>query len=468
MNTLFYSFSGILMIISVFDLFSIGIGPSSSHTVGPMKAARCFVIELKEMNQLTLASRLGIELFGSLAFTGKGHGTDRALLLGLEGHTPALVDPDLINSRAQEIGESKQLRLLDIHPLAFDPAQDIRFNTRDLLPRHPNGMRFTAYDSHHQPIYSKIYYSVGGGFILDENETQAPSPASSQPYPFNDAKTLLRHCEQHQLSIKEVMMANEMALRTKDEIQKNLLHIAKIMRACIDKGCISPGILPGGLHIKRRAPEVYQKLIQQTHPKSHEHISSLDWLNLYAIAVNEENAAGGRVVTAPTNGAAGIIPAVLMYYLNFYPQAKEEDTIDFLLTAGAMAILYKRGASLSGAEVGCQGEVGVACSMAAAGLAAVLGATIYQIENAAEIAMEHHLGLTCDPIGGLVQIPCIERNAMGTAKAVNAARLALLGNGEHHVSLDKVIATMKQTGQDMMSIYKETSQGGLAVTFTEC
>lgn len=455
------------MAVSVFDLFSIGIGPSSSHTVGPMRAALKFITSLT--NQLSNIERIKIELFGSLAFTGKGHGTDYAILLGLEGANPETVDTEIVPLRAQTIIKDKQLFLANIKPIEFDYATDVEFNIKDLLPAHTNGMRFSVYLTDNSFLTSKIYYSIGGGFILAEDEVnKAPMNDVNIPYPFTSAKSLLHLCEQHNMTIKDIMLANEASIHGKDAVITRLFRISQVMRDCIEKGCSNQGILPGGLNIKRRAPQLMAKLQAKGKPSSSEHIDSMAWLNLYAIAVNEENAAGGRVVTAPTNGAAGIIPAVLHYYLNFYPQAKPEDCITFLLTAGAMAILYKKGASISGAEVGCQGEVGVACSMAAAALTAVLGGTLYQIENAAEIGMEHHLGLTCDPINGLVQIPCIERNAMGAVKAVNAARLSLLGDGEHYVSLDKVIATMKQTGKDMMSIYKETSLGGLAANLPEC
>lgn len=457
------------MTISVFDLFSIGIGPSSSHTVGPMKAAHAFVTKIQSQGKLHQVKQIKIELFGSLAFTGKGHGTDDAILSGLEGLLPESVDPDKIKPRAQEIIEQKMIKLCGSHNIGFDFLNDFIFNFKDLLPYHTNGMRFSTYDSTQNELISEIYYSIGGGFILDEYQASHPHPldTSDLPYPFATAKKLLELCEQNQFSIKDLMMANECSLRPKSQVEERLLHIAQIMRECIDKGCTSPGILPGGLNIKRRAPALYEKLLAKGKP-SKDHMDSMEWLNLYAIAVNEENAAGGRIVTAPTNGAAGIIPAILHYYLTFYPQAKNTDAIDFLLTAGAFAILYKKGASISGAEVGCQGEVGTASSMAAGALTALLGGSLYQIENAAEIAMEHHLGMTCDPINGLVQIPCIERNAMGSVKAVNATRLALLGDGQHYVTLDKVIATMKQTGKDMMSIYKETSLGGLAANLPEC
>lgn len=458
------------MAISVFNLFSIGIGPSSSHTVGPMKAAKNFVYLLKEEKKLPSVVRIRIELFGSLAFTGKGHGTDKAIFLGLEGNAPDLINPDIITPRAAEIINQKNLRLLNTQPIFFDYDNDLIFNFKDLLPAHTNGMRFTCFDSSGKELSSKIFYSIGGGFVLNELEATHPQDRDTNefPYAFGSAKTLLSLCERNNLTIKDLMLINECSILPAAEVKEKLLYIAQVMRECIDSGCLTPGILPGGLNIKRRAPNLYQKLIAKGKPRSHDSTNSMEWLNLYAIAVNEENAAGGRVVTAPTNGAAGIIPAVLHYYLNFFPEANSEHIIEFLLTAGAIAILYKKGASISGADVGCQGEVGVACSMAAGALTAVLGGSLYQIENAAEIAMEHHLGLTCDPIHGLVQIPCIERNAMGAVKAVNASRLALLGDGQHYVSLDKVIATMKQTGKDMMAIYKETSLGGLAANLPEC
>lgn len=459
------------MTISVFSLFSIGIGPSSSHTVGPMRAALKFIESLNQDKALPKTSRIKVELFGSLAFTGKGHGTDTAILSGLEGYTPEGVDPDSIQPRARKIIETKKLNLSGEHEISFDYLSDFIFNYKDLLPAHTNGMRFSAFDSHDNELASDIYYSVGGGFILNDKQAATQvigNPEKDAPYPFSTARGLLKQCEKNNLTIAELMLANESSLQPEKEVFDKLLNIASIMRACIDKGCQDEGILPGGLNVKRRAPMLFKKLTGKGKPLSYEQTDSMGWLNLYAIAVNEENAAGGRVVTAPTNGAAGIIPAVLHYYLTFYPQGSDKDTINFLLTAGAIAILYKKGASISGAEVGCQGEVGVACSMAAGALTAVLGGTLYQIENAAEIAMEHHLGLTCDPINGLVQIPCIERNAMGAVKAMNASRLALLGDGEHFVSLDKVIATMRQTGKDMMTIYKETSQGGLAANLPEC
>lgn len=455
------------MNISVFDLFSVGIGPSSSHTVGPMKAAREFGLALQRKNLLIDTARVSVELFGSLAFTGKGHGTDNAILLGLEGESPDTVNPDIIRPRVKEHAENHQIHLLNQKTISFIMEKDLIFNKKDLLPTHTNGMRFSAYNQNNEMIDTQIYYSIGGGFIINDEPLSVHVDAPV-PYPFSTALELLHHCKTNNLTIKEVMLANECVKLPLEAVQSKLLHIAEVMRACIKKGCNEDGILPGGLKVKRRAKELYDRLNQKGLPLSFEYTDSMAWLNLYAIAVNEENAAGSRVVTAPTNGAAGVVPAVLHYYLDFYPNTSPTDAIDFLLVAGAIAILYKKGASISGAEVGCQGEVGVACSMAAGALTAILGGTIDQIENAAEIAMEHHLGMTCDPIAGLVQIPCIERNAMGAVKAVNAARLALLGDGQHFVSLDKVIATMKQTGKDMLSIYKETSLGGLAANIPEC
>jgi len=373
------------MTISIFNLFSIGIGPSSSHTVGPMKAAKSFVELLDQQNKLPLTNRVKIELFGSLAFTGKGHGTDAAIILGLEGNAPDAINPDLIRPRMQEIITLHQINLCHKRLISFDFNQDYESNLKDLLPAHTNGMRFSAYDETHQIILSKVYYSIGGGFIIDEEQAANPGAIEDHPvpYPFSTTKELLDHCVKNNLSIKEIMLANECSMRTKEDVIARLMKIAEVMRECIDKGCATPGILPGGLQVKRRAPELLQKLLVKGRPASHEYTDSMSWLNLYAIAVNEENAAGSRVVTAPTNGAAGVIPAVLYYYLDFYPEATDDDIIDFLLTAGAIAILYKKGASISGAEVGCQGEVGVACSMAAGALTSVLGGSIYHIENAA-------------------------------------------------------------------------------------
>jgi L-serine dehydratase len=457
------------MFISIFDLFSIGIGPSSSHTVGPMRAAYNFAKMLQQANLLASTNRIKAELYGSLALTGKGHGTDIAVLNGLEGQLPESIAPDNAVPRAQQILAGEQIVLNGIKALNFHAAQDLLFHGKEVLPLHSNGMRFTAFAATGQVLLQQVYYSIGGGFIVNEEDYgKEPSQTKAIPYPFSTAAELLNHCKQHNLSISELMLANESVYRPTEEVRQRVLAIDKIMAECIAKGCQTEGILPGGLKVKRRAPELFKKLQAQGLPNPDHQADMMNWLNLYAMAVNEENAAGGRVVTAPTNGAAGIVPAVLNYFKNYHKAAKQESVIAFLLTAGAIAILYKKGASISGAEVGCQGEVGVASSMAAGALTAALGGTLAQIENAAEIAMEHHLGMTCDPIGGLVQIPCIERNAMGAVKAVNAARLALMEDGEHKVSLDKVIKTMKQTGHDMMSIYKETSQGGLAVNVPEC
>ncbi|GJM07487.1 MAG: L-serine dehydratase [marine bacterium B5-7] len=455
------------MAVSIFDLFSIGLGPSSSHSIGPMYAALDFV----QQRPLSQVKRIQVDLYGSLALTGKGHGTDKAVLLGLMGEEPESVDPNSVDAKLNAIANNKQLALNAQHIIPFNIEHDVLFHMTESLPHHSNGMRFTAFDAKNDSIASQIYYSVGGGFIIKEQDIDKPQDHSiTLPYPFDTGDELLALCEQHQLSIAEIMMENEKMWHSEQDIRSRLQLIANTMHDCIERGVYADDStrLPGGLNVRRRAPALFTKLTEKGRPNSHEHTDSIDWLNLYAIAVNEENAAGGRVVTAPTNGAAGIIPAVLHFYLHFHPEHQHDDIITFLLTAGAIAILYKKGASISGAEVGCQGEVGVAASMAAAALAAVRGGTVLQIENAAEIAMEHHLGLTCDPVAGLVQIPCIERNAMGAIKAVNASRLALLESGEHHVSLDKVIKTMRDTGRDMMSIYKETSLGGLAVNVIEC
>ncbi|MGQ3890918.1 L-serine ammonia-lyase [Legionella sp. CNM-4043-24] len=458
------------MSISLFDLFSIGIGPSSSHTVGPMSAANAFVSRLNETRQLEQTQRIKIELYGSLALTGKGHGTDKAILNGLEGKRPDTVIPDTMVPRMMEIIASGRLNLNATHEISFNDTTDFLFLQKELLPKHTNGMCFTAYAADGSVLSRQVYYSIGGGFITTEEEyDHQDSLTDAVPYPFSTAYELLTRCQDNKLSIAELMMANEGTWRTQDEIRQGILAIARVMEECINSGCHHPGILPGGLLLKRRAPDLYKKLIEHKGiPSAFENADLMNHLNLYAMAVNEENAAGGRIVTAPTNGAAGIIPAVMKYAQEAHNKGSDDDICTYFLTAAAMAILYKKGASISGAEVGCQGEVGVASSMAAAGLTAVLGGSIDQIENAAEIAMEHHLGMTCDPVLGLVQIPCIERNAMGAVKAVNASRLALIGDGEHHISLDKVIRTMKQTGYDMQSIYKETSLGGLAVNQTEC
>jgi L-serine dehydratase len=453
------------MFISTFDLFSIGIGPSSSHTVGPMRAAWRFADSLRSLP----VSRVLIELYGSLALTGKGHGTDTAILSGLEGQLPESVDPGRLLPRMQEIIRQKKLTLNN-REIFFDSEKDFLFHQKELLPKHTNGLRFTAWNAHQQEIAVQIYYSVGGGFIVTDEEFGCPKNDIEVPCPFDTAEELLQQCKKNGLSIAEIMMKNEKVFRSEQAIEEGLLNIHQVMQSCIEKGCQTPGVLPGFLKVKRRAPELFKKLQSEGMPKPHAYADVMHWLNIYAMAVNEENAAGGRVVTAPTNGAAGIIPSVLTYYKNFYPGSNKAGIVTFLLTAAAIAVLYKKGASISGAEVGCQGEVGVAASMAAAALTAVSGGSVAQIEKAAEIAMEHHLGMTCDPIGGLVQIPCIERNAMGAVKAVNAARIALMEDesGEHKVSLDKVIATMRQTGKDMMTIYKETSLGGLAANVPEC
>jgi len=456
--------------ISVFDLFSIGIGPSSSHTVGPMKAARTFADDLRLRDLLTATAAIKAELYGSLGATGKGHGSDKAVMLGLEGDTPESIDTESVAARLEEIRRSGTLKLLGEHPLGFDEKQHLIMHRRKALPFHPNGMRFTALDGAGEVLSTSVFYSVGGGFVVDESAADgnwiAPD-TTPQPYPFTTGDELLRLCQANGLSISEVMMENEKAWRSETAIREGLLNIWSAMQACVSNGCRQYGILPGGMQVKRRAAGLFQQLSNQTAEASDDPLHVMDWVNLYALAVNEENAAGGRVVTAPTNGAAGIIPAVLHYYRWHRPKADDDGVIRFLLTAGAIGILYKENASISGAEVGCQGEVGSACSMAAGGLAEVFGGTPAQVENAAEIAMEHNLGLTCDPIGGLVQVPCIERNAIASVKAINAARMAMRGDGEHFVSLDKVIKTMRDTGADMKTKYKETARGGLAINVLE-
>lgn len=458
------------MSISLFDLFSVGVGPSSSHTVGPMSAANAFLQQLDERKLLNVTERVRVELYGSLALTGKGHATDKAIINGLEGQSPETIDPARITPRMHDIIETQTLCLAGQKNIPFHIDDDLLFFQKDCLPRHTNGMRFHAFDANGKCLFSEVYYSIGGGFILTEDEFDAPPKASQTvPYPFETAAELLNHCKQHQLTIAELMMKNEQTWQDMAAIHAGIKRIANIMNECIDRGCHQDGILPGGLSVKRRAPDLFKKLNADKGIQSvYEYSDVMTRLNVYAMAVNEENAAGGRIVTAPTNGAAGIIPAVFRYCQDAHHKVSDEDIYTYFLTAAAIGILYKKGASISGAEVGCQGEVGVASSMAAAALTAVLGGTIEQIENAAEIAMEHHLGMTCDPVMGLVQIPCIERNAMGSVKAVNASRIALLGDGEHKISLDKVIQTMKQTGKDMMTIYKETSLGGLAVNLPEC
>jgi L-serine dehydratase len=458
------------MQLSVFDIFKIGIGPSSSHTVGPMRAAARFASTLAE-GGIERVAAVKAELFGSLAFTGKGHGSDVAVMLGLEGEDPETVDIDSIPRRFAAAGASGRVRLAGQREVEFLPAQAIIFHRTETLPLHSNGMRFTALDPAGAIVLEKVYYSVGGGFVVgaDGAAEAAGTPAADAariPYPFDTGAELLARCDDHGLSVSTLMLENEKALRAEPEVRARLAAIWTAMDACLRRGCEKEGILPGGLKVRRRAAALHRKL--RADARDTDPLQIIDWVNLFALAVNEENAAGGRVVTAPTNGAAGIIPAVLMYYRRFVPNADDEGTMRFLLTAGAIGILYKKNASISGAEVGCQGEVGVACSMAAGALAEVLGGTPAQVENAAEIGMEHNLGLTCDPIGGLVQVPCIERNAMGAVKAINAARIALQGDGTHKVSLDKVIRTMRQTGADMSSKYKETARGGLAVNIIEC
>ncbi len=459
------------MATSVFELFKIGIGPSSSHTVGPMRAALMFAQALREAGRLDEARAIGTELFGSLGATGKGHGSDKAVLMGLEGGAPDTIDPDAIPERLAQIREQKAVRVLGTHRIAFDEARDLVFHRHRSLPFHPNGMTFTARDAAGATLLAKTYYSVGGGFVVnDEGGTPRgiKEEGTRLPYPFKTGADLLAMSAQHGLSISALMMENEKVWRTEAEIRAGLLHIWDVMQACVKRGCEQEGVLSGGMKLKRRAKELHRKLAGAPEAAFRDPLTALDWVNLYALAVNEENAAGGRVVTAPTNGAAGIIPAVLHYYARFIPGANADGVVRFLLTAAAIGILYKENASISGAEVGCQGEVGVACSMAAGALTEALGGTPAQVENAAEIGMEHNLGLTCDPVGGLVQVPCIERNAMGSIKAINASRLALRGDGTHFVSLDQVIATMRQTGADMNTKYKETSRGGLAVNIIEC
>jgi len=459
------------MAVNVFDLFKIGIGPSSSHTVGPMRAALQFVSGLKEAGLLLRTMAVKAELYGSLGATGKGHGSDKAVLLGLEGEAPDLVNTATVADRLAAIRNSGRIRLLAEHDIAFNEREHLIMYRRESLPYHPNGMRFTAYDADGTEIRSKIYYSVGGGFVVDETAAGADRivpDTMTLPYPFKSGTELLRLCQENNLSISRLMMENEKMWRSEAEVRAGLLKIWDVMQACVKTGCETEGVMPGGLKVKRRAAELYRKLRDRPEASLRDPLTILDWVNLYALAVNEENAAGGRVVTAPTNGAAGIVPAVLHYYARFVPGANEDGVVSFLLTAAAIGILYKENASISGAEVGCQGEVGVACSMAAAALAEVMGGTPEQVENAAEIGMEHNLGLTCDPVGGLVQVPCIERNAMGSFKAINAARMALYGDGKHFVSLDKVIKTMRETGADMKTKYKETARGGLAVNVIEC
>ena len=465
------------MAVSSFDLFKIGIGPSSSHTVGPMRAAARFIerwlIEGGSGNgsDLERTTRVRAVVYGSLALTGRGHGTDKAVLMGLEGHWPNQIDPDIIPEALERIRSSKRIRLFGRHEIDFDEKHDLIMNKREKLPFHTNGMRFTAFDADGAVIATRDYYSVGGGFVVNQDEAAEDRIVADEtelPYPFHSGDELLAQCESSGLTIAQLMYANEQVWRTREQIDAGLDEIWGAMQACVARGIRASGTLPGGLHVQRRAPALFAELSSRPEAAMSDPLTTLDWVNLYALAVNEENAAGGRVVTAPTNGAAGIIPSVLHYYHRCIPGSSLQGIRDFLLTAAAVGILYKENASISGAEVGCQGEVGVACSMAAAGLTAALGGSMGQVENAAEIGMEHNLGLTCDPIGGLVQIPCIERNAMGSVKAINASRMAVRGDGKHKVSLDKVIKTMRDTGRDMQDKYKETSRGGLAVNVIEC
>ncbi|MEV4563118.1 L-serine ammonia-lyase [Nonomuraea sp. NPDC049419] len=458
------------MAISVFDLFKIGIGPSSSHTGGPMAAAHKFARGLHQDGLLDQVSRVEVILYGSLGLTGKGHGSDKAVLLGLSGDKPELVDVDTVDARVAAMRESGTVPLFGTHEIPFVVGEHLVFERKISLPEHPNGMRFTAWDASGERLREKVYFSVGGGFVVDEQATGADRIKPDDtvlPYPFTTAEELLKHCSATGLSISALMLENEKAFgRTEEEIRSGLMNLWRVMSECVTRGIAKEGVLPGGLKVKRRANQLHRRL--QSEPPEKDPLQAMDWVTLFALAVNEENAAGGRIVTAPTNGAAGIIPAVLTYYTRFVPHADDDGVIRFLLTAGAIGVLFKENASISGAEVGCQGEVGSACSMASAGLTEALGGTPEQVENAAEIGIEHNLGLTCDPIGGLVQIPCIERNAVASNKAITAARIALRGDGKHFVSLDRAIKTMRDTGRDMLDKYKETSRGGLAVNVIEC
>jgi L-serine dehydratase len=454
--------------LSAFDLYSVGIGPSSSHTVGPMRAAKRFADGLAETGRLAGVRRVRAELFGSLGATGHGHGSPKAVVLGLEGEDPATTDPVLAEGRLEQIRERGGLLLAGSHAIAFDVDDDLVMHRRKSLPAHPNGMTFAAYDEAGAEISHRTFYSVGGGFVVDEAATGADRVVLDDTpvkFPFTTGGELLDVCAREGLSISEVMLGNEQAWRTETEVREGMLHLWSVMEQCVENGYRREGVLPGGLRVPRRAPGLHRELVRQGDADP---LHVVDWVNLYALAVNEENASGGRIVTAPTNGAAGIIPAVLHYYVRFVPGADDDGIVRFLLTAAAIGILFKTNASISGAEVGCQGEVGSACSMAAGGLAEVLGGDPRRVENAAEVGIEHNLGLTCDPVGGLVQIPCIERNAIASIKAINAARLAINGDGSHKVSLDKAIKTMRDTGRDMKDKYKETARGGLAVNVIEC
>lgn len=457
------------MALSAFDLYSVGIGPSSSHTVGPMRAARRFVRLLDDEGLLASVGRVRAELFGSLGATGHGHGSDKAVVLGLEDEDPATVDTDRADGRVAQVRDSNSLLLAGKHRIGFDSAADLVLHRRKSLPAHPNGMVFHAFADDGRVLRRRTFYSVGGGFVVDEEATGADRVVQDTTrvrFPFGSAAELLAHCAREDLAISDIMLANEQAWRPEAEVRAGLLHLWAVMQACVERGCHREGILPGGLRVPRRAPALFQDL--NATADNPDPLRTLDWVNLFALAVNEENASGGRIVTAPTNGAAGIMPAVLHYYARFVPGADDDGIVRFLLTAAAIGILFKENASISGAEVGCQGEVGSACSMAAGALCEVLGGSPAQVENAAEVGIEHNLGLTCDPVGGLVQIPCIERNAVAANKAINAARLALAGDGTHKVTLDKAIKTMRDTGRDMKVKYKETARGGLAVNVIEC
>ncbi|UTW44364.1 L-serine ammonia-lyase [bacterium SCSIO 12696] len=458
------------MATSVFDIFKIGIGPSSSHTVGPMRAAAIFASGLAKKGLLDQVSRVQAELYGSLGATGKGHGSHKAVILGLQGESPESVNVDAIANRVAEVKEQQCINLLGQKSVPFTEDTDLILHRRKSLPYHANGMSFTAYDNHQQVLETRIYYSVGGGFVVDETaagEGRIIEDNTALPYPFTTAAELLQLTSDTGFSISKLMLENEQSWRSETQIHAELMQIWQVMDGCIERGFRTEGILPGGLKVKRRAPLLHRQLTGQSSTMNTDAMVTMDWVSLFALAVNEENAGGGRVVTAPTNGAAGIIPAVLRYFLQFCGTGNDDMVVKFLLTAAAIGILYKENASISGAEVGCQGEVGSACSMAAGALTEVLGGTPEQVENAAEIAMEHNLGLTCDPIGGLVQVPCIERNAMAAIKAISASRMALRGDGKHFVSLDKVIKTMRDTGRDMQDKYKETARGGLAVNVIE-
>ncbi|PQO38658.1 L-serine ammonia-lyase [Blastopirellula marina] len=458
--------------VGVFDLFKIGIGPSSSHSVGPMRAAEMFLAELEGKGRTDAVGRVEVDLYGSLALTGIGHATDIAVLMGLQGEVPDQIDPASVAAKLAMIRQQNELRLAGKRTISFLEKEDLRFHRKTFLEGHPNALRFRVFATREasEPLAEATYYSIGGGFVIQEGcEGQAiQHPISAVPFPFNSAAELLKLAEQNGCGISQIAWENERAFRTEAEIRDGLQKIWETMQACVERGCRNEGILPGGLNVRRRAPSLFQTLTGRPEANMRDPLNILDWVDLYAIAVNEENAAGGRVVTAPTNGAAGIIPAVLCYFDRFCPESTPEKIQQFLLTAAAIGALYKKNASISGAEVGCQGEVGVACSMAAGALTEVRGGNPHQVEEAAEIGMEHNLGLTCDPIKGLVQVPCIERNAMGAVKAINACRLALRGDGSHFVSLDRVIRVMKRTGADMSSRYKETSRGGLAVNISEC